>query len=305
MNPRVISLLPSATEIVCALGLEQTLVGRSHECDFPHRVERLPICTAPKVSGADTRTIHHSISAILEHDLSVYSVDGELLRALQPTHIVTQVQCEVCAVSLQDVEAAIAEWTDTAPPRIVALNPQSLDDIFDDIGRAAQALECEAAGAGVVHAMRERMNAVAAVAQIRRPKPRVATIEWIEPLMAAGNWMPELVDFAGGINLFGEVGKHSPWMNWEELVASDPDIIVVFPCGFRIADSLRDLHLLTAHPAWRSLRAARENRVFVADGNQFFNRPGPRLVESLEILAEIFHGLPFGHEGIAWQRMPE
>ncbi len=282
MIPRIVSLLPSATEIVCALGFQDALVGRSHECDFPHGVERLPVCTAPKVSGADTRAIHASVSAILQNDISVYRVDSELLRRLQPTHIVTQIQCEVCAVSLRDVETAIADWTGIAP-KLIPLNPQSLDDVFDDIRRTAAALGID--GQSLVNAMRSKMQAIAAFQHAQ--KPRVVIIEWIEPLMVAGNWMPALVAMAGGTDVLGDDGQPSSWITWDDLEGADPDIIIVAPCGFRIEDSQRDLHLLSSNPKWRSLRAVRDENVFVVDGNQFFNRPGPRLVESLEILAGI------------------
>jgi len=282
VTPRIVSLLPSATEIVCALGFQGALVGRSHECDFPKGVERLPVCTAPKVGGADTRAIHASVSAILQDDISVYRVDSDLLRKLQPTHIVTQIQCEVCAVSLKDVEAAIADWTGIAP-KLIPLNPQSLDDVFDDIRRTAAALGTD--GQSLVNAMRSKIQAIAAFQHAQ--KPRVVIIEWIEPLMVAGNWMPALVAMAGGIDVLGADGQPSAWITWDDLVAADPDILIVAPCGFRIEDSQRDLHLLSSNPKWRSLRAVRDENVFIVDGNQFFNRPGPRLVESLEILAEI------------------
>lgn len=282
MTPRIVSLLPSATEIVCALGFQGALVGRSHECDFPKGVERLPVCTAPKVGGADTRAIHASVSAILQDDISVYRVDSDLLRKLQPTHIVTQIQCEVCAVSLKDVEAAIADWTGIAP-KLIPLNPQSLDDVFDDIRRTAAALGTD--GQSLVNAMRSKIQAIAAFQHAQ--KPRVVIIEWIEPLMVAGNWMPALVAMAGGIDVLGADGQPSAWITWDDLVAADPDILIVAPCGFRIEDSQRDLHLLSSNPKWSSLRAVRNENVFIVDGNQFFNRPGPRLVESLEILAEI------------------
>jgi iron complex transport system substrate-binding protein len=274
---RIVSLLPSATEIVCALGLERSLVGRSHECDFPPGIERLPVCTAPKVGGRDTREIHASVTAILQHDLSVYSVDGELLRELAPTHIVTQIQCEVCAVSLRDVEAALADWSGIAPPRIVALNPRSLDDVFDDIRRTATALNAD--GETLIASMKSRFRTAR---QRRAESPSVVFIEWIEPLMAGGNWMPELIDLAGGRNVL------SSWITWDQLAAADPDVIVVAPCGFNIADSQRDLHYLTSNPAWNNLRAVRSGNVHIEDGNQFFNRPGPRLAESFEILVEIF-----------------
>ena len=279
---RIVSLLPSATEIVCALGFEDALVGRSHECDFPRGVERLPICTEPKVGGRDTRAIHASVSAILQQDISVYRVDAELLRRLQPTHVVTQIQCEVCAVSLRDVENAIADWTGVTP-RIIPLNSQSLDDVFADIRRTGVALGAN--GDSLVETMRSKMRAIASCAPSR--KIRVVIIEWIEPLMVAGNWMPTLVSMAGGIDPLGRSGRPSAWITWDDLAQADPDIIVVAPCGFRIEDSQRDLHLLSSNAKWNSLRAVRAERVFIVDGNQYFNRPGPRLVESLEILAGI------------------
>lgn len=280
-SPRIVSLLPSATEIVCALGLESALVGRSHECDFPHGVERLPVCTSPKVGGRDTREIHDSVSAILEHDISVYDVDAELLRELAPTHVITQIQCDVCAVSLRDVEAVLANWSGVVAPKIVALNPQSLDDVFDDIRRAGAALDAD--GEALVASMNSRMRRIE-----RAKKPRVVFIEWLEPLMSGGNWMPTLIEMAGGIGLLAEAGQHSPWMTWDELAAADPDVIVIGPCGFRPSDTERDLHYLTSNPIWPTLRAVRANAVHIVDGNQYFNRPGPRLVESLDILTEIF-----------------
>ena len=300
MTPRIVSLLPSATEIVCALGFESALVGRSHECDFPHGVERLPVCTAPKVAGADSRAIHASVSEILQQDISVYRVDADLLRRLQPTHVITQIQCDVCAVSLRDVEAAIADWTGVEAPRLVPLNPQSLEDVFEDIRRTAAALGVD--GQALVDAMRSKMAMIAAAAPLR--KPRVAIIEWIEPLMAAGNWMPTLVAMAGGIDVLGREGRHSEWITWDDLSRADPDLIVVAPCGFRIEDSQRDFHLLTAHPIWQSLRAVRSQKVFIVDGNQYFNRPGPRVVETLEILAEMLHPEQFAPEleGVGWKR---
>jgi len=282
MTPRIVSLLPSATEIVCALGFEEALVGRSHECDFPHGIERLPVCTQPKMRGAGTRAIHASVSEILQQDISVYRVDTDVLRTLQPTHIVTQIQCEVCAVSLRDVEAAMAGWIGAAP-QLIALNPQSFDDVFDDIRRTASSLGADRDA--LVDSMRSRMEAIASSALPR--KPRVVIIEWIEPLMVAGNWMPTLVEMSGAIDALGTAGRHSAWITWDDLVHADPDIIVIAPCGFRIEDSQRDLHLLTSDARWQSLRAVRSDRVFIVDGNQFFNRPGPRLVESLQILSDI------------------
>jgi len=287
MTARIVSLLPSATEIVCALGLDGSLVGRSHECDYPECVERLPVCTASKIGHRrTTHDIHAGVSEILRNDLSVYRVESALLRELAPTHIVTQVQCEVCAVSLRDVEEALAGW-EGGSPRIIPLNPQSLEDVFIDIRNLGRSLDREDQAESLVSSMRMRMSAIAEAAEENPNKPRMAVIEWIDPLMVAGNWMPTLVAMAGGIDVMGAADRPSAWIRWKDLALADPDIIVVCPCGFRIDDSMRDWHLLASDPSCNALRAVREERVFIADGNQFFNRPGPRLVESLEILAEI------------------
>jgi iron complex transport system substrate-binding protein len=306
-GPRIASLIASATEIVCALGARDRLVARSHECDFPPGVAALPAVTAPKLDIAKpSGDIDRQVKALLEQALSVYRVDAERLRALRPDVVVTQTQCEVCAVSQTDVESALASWTG-APPQIVSLAPNALADVFADIERVAAALGIDAAGRDLAAAMRARIDAVAARTAALPARPGVAAIEWIEPLMAAGNWVPELVALAGGENLFGRAGAHSPWMEWRDLVAADPDVILVLPCGFDIARGTREMAALTARPEWSSLRAVRRDRVFVLDGNQYFNRPGPRLADSLEILAELLHPQLFTarHHGTGWIRLPQ
>lgn len=304
-EPRIISLIASATEIVCALGFESQMVGRSHECDFPASVKRLPVCTSPKfeVEGLSYE-IDERVKAILQEALSVYRVDADLLERLRPTHIITQSQCEVCAVSLRDVEQAVCQFT-SSQPVVVSLEPNALADVWSDIHRVAAALNALERGEELVTRLRRRMDQITAQARTARSRPTVACVEWIEPLMAAGNWAPELVEMAGGVNLFGEAGKHSPWMSWEELVAADPDVIFISPCGFDIARTTEETDLLTGKLEWPELKAVKENRVFVADGNQYFNRPGPRLVESLEILAEMLHPelFHFGHEDKGWVRV--
>ena len=292
---RVVSLLPSATEIVCALGARAGLVGRSHECDFPAGLQGVSVCTEPKVRvDGNSAEIHASVGSVLENDISVYRVHSELLRRLEPEVIVTQVQCDVCAVSLRDVEASIAGWLDVAVPRIVALNPSTLESIFSDIEAVGDAIGCEAHA--VVTEMRNRIGDIALRAATAATRPRVATIEWISPLMTAGNWIPELIELAGGECLFGRPGEHSPWIEPEEFSRANADIIIAFPCGFSINRTLADLPLLDAR--------LRDASLFVADGNQFLNRPGPRIVESLEILAEIIHPelFDFGHRGRSWVR---
>src|SRR5262249_32092838 len=232
--PRIVSLIASATEIVCALGFEEQLVGRSHECDYPTSVKRLPQCTSPKfdVDGSSYE-IDQRVKAIVEGALSVYRVDAGLLEELKPTHIVTQTQCDVCAVSLRDVEQAVCEFTSTRP-EIVSLEPNSLSDIWADMRRVGAALGATERAELEIERLQNRMNSIALRSRAMSGRPSLAYIEWIEPLMAGGNWMPELVEMAGGSNVFGEAGKHSPWMSWEELVQADPEIIFVSPCGFDI-----------------------------------------------------------------------
>jgi len=302
---RIVSLIASATEIVCALGLEDQLVGRSHECDFPPSVQCLPICTAPKfdVEGSSYE-IEERVKGILQEGLSVYRVDGDKLRALEPTAILTQTQCEVCAVSLRDVEAALCSWIGSRP-QIVSLAPNALADVWKDIHLVGSALGVPGRAEELIGNLQRRMTVIAGRAKPLPRKPTVACIEWIDPLMASGNWIPELVEMAGGINLFGAAGKHAPWLSWSEVCDKEPDILLILPCGFDIRRTRSELPLLQQRPEWPLLRAVREQRVYVTDGNQYFNRPGPRLVESLEILAELFHPelFHFGHEQTGWQRL--
>ncbi|MEP7289279.1 MAG: cobalamin-binding protein [Chloroflexota bacterium] len=301
----IVSLIPSATEIVCALGFEAQLVGRSHECDYPITVQQLPPCTEPKFDPHGTSgEINMQVKEILHEALSVYNVHTDLLKQLQPEVIVTQSQCEVCAVSLADVERAACDWLDTSA-QIVSLEPNALADVFRDIQRVAQALGVPERGDVFVAQMKQYMAGIEQQSRNIAHQPTVACIEWIDPLMAAGNWMPELVEMAGGVNLFGQAGQHSPWMTWADLQAQDPEVIVLLPCGYDIARACQDVPILTQQPGWAELRAVQQHRVYVTDGNQYFNRPGPRLSDSLEILAEILHPevFHFGHEGSAWLRL--
>ena len=305
--PRVVSLLPSATEIAVALGFEAHLVGRSHECDFPPAVEALPALTATKLrKGLSSVEIDQRVQEIVRQGLSAYEVDAQRLRALRPDVILTQTQCAVCAVTPRDLEEALAAWSG-AEPALVSLAPDNLADVWGDFGRVGAALGLPTASAeATVARLKDRLAALAARAQAAPRRPRVAAVEWIAPLMAAGNWVPELVALAGGDNLFARPGQHSPWLEWEALAAADPDVVVLMPCGFRIPQTLAELAPLAGDPRWRGLRAVREGRVYAADGHHLFNRPGPRLVESAETLAEILHPghFDFGHRGRYWVAAP-
>jgi len=300
---RVVSLLPSLTEIVCALGCAERLVARSHECDHPAEVEGLPVVTAPRFEPVGSSgEIDDRVKHLLGDGLSIYRVDAERLRELAPDLVLTQDQCEVCAVSLPDVEAALAEWTG-GTPRVVSVAPLTLGDVFGDFGRIAAVLGVPEAGRALTARLSERVAEIGEQTGALTGRPRVALIEWLDPLMSAGNWMPELVRLAGGTPLHGRAGQHSPWIDWETVRADDPDVMVLLPCGFDMARTREELPLLTALPGFAELRAVRTGRVFLTDGNQYMNRPGPRLVESLEILAELCHPdrFDFGHRGSAWQ----
>lgn len=303
---RIVSLIASATEISCALGLEDQLVARSHECDWPPSITHLPQASKPSfLTGGSSKAIDLAVKERLAKALSIYEVDAELLARLRPDVILTQTQCEVCAVTPGDVERAACALTGH-PVRIVALEPNRLGDVWEDIRRVALACGVAARGEELISRLRRRVLEIGVHAGQLKPKPGVAVIEWIEPLMTAGNWMPELLELAGGVPLFGEAGKHSPWLEWSDVIAKDPDVLLVSPCGFDIARTRRELAVLEALPGWPQLRAVQAGRVIVADGNAFFHRPGPRLVESLEILAEVLHPevFAFGHRDRGWIPLP-
>ncbi len=298
---RVVTLIASATEIVAALGCGDRLVGRSHECDHPPLALTLPALTEPKFKVEGTSgDIDRKVRAIVAEGLSVYRVDAEQLRSLAPDVIVTQDHCGVCAVSLSDVEAATCDWVG-GPARIVSLRPDGLTDVYDDIRKVAAALAVEERGDKLIAEMRHRFTDLRE-RSTRLPRPRVAFVEWSEPLMCGGNWMPTLIDIAGGDNLFGTAGGKSEVLAWADFAGADPEVIVIAPCGYHLAASLRDHEMLAQIPGWEKLSAVRQGRVCCADGNAYFNRPGPRLVESAEIMAEILHPdhFAFGHRGRGW-----
>lgn len=302
---KIVSLIPSATEIVAVLGLTNALVGRSHECDYPAEVKDLPVCTQPKFNpDGSSGEIHDRVTELLQSALSVYRVETETLEKLQPTHIITQAQCDVCAVSLAEVEASVASLT-KSHPQIISLQPNFLAEVWADIERVATSLGVD--GNEVIFQLKKRVQVCVektqnlAVTDI----PNVACIEWSHPLMAAGNWIPELVKFAGGNSLFGVVGKHSPWLKWEELLAANPEVIIFMPCGFDLERTRQDSLELINRPEWQDLSAVKSGKVYITDGNSYFNRPGPRLVDSVEILAEILHPdlFNFGYQGIGWEQL--
>ena len=305
---RVVSLLPSATEIVSALGCASRLIGRSHECDHPPGVEELSVCTRPRINlSGSSAEINSSVKDAVKDAVAIYEVLKDQLQRLAPDVIVTQSQCDVCAVSLQEVEAAVASWTGQ-DVTLVSLEPRTLNGVYKDIERVAGALEVPEAGHDLIAAMTDRAGAVAEKAlNLENPPenpPSVACIEWTDPLMAAGNWVPEMVALAGGHDPFGKTGEHAPSLTWEALVKADPDVIILMPCGYGLERTLGELPGLQSQAGWKDLKAVRDGRVYATDANAYFNRPGPRLADSIEILAEILHpgAFDFGYGGTGWKR---
>lgn len=302
MGRRVVSLLPSATETVAALGHVDELVGRSHECDFPERVVDLPVVSRPRRAPVGTSAdVHRGVVDLLAHVLSIYEVDPDALRAADPDLIITQDLCRVCAVAEDEVVEA-ARTHLGGDVEVLTSSPMTLDDVFADIRRIAGALGDPGAGDELVARLRGELDDLAAaVADLGRP--RLAHLEWADPLMAPGNWTPELIEIAGCEPVLGIRGGHAPFISVEALAEADPDVLLVAPCGYDLPRSVEDGDVLEALDGWADLRAVREGRVAFADGSAYFNRPGPRLVTSAEIVAAVAHGVGPAVElgGSAWR----
>jgi len=293
---RIVSLLASATEMVAALGYQDHLVGRSHECDYPSEVLALPVVstvqidihvTSAEIDAQVRQRIHQPKpdNPALQA-LSIYALDLELLQQLRPDVILTQTQCEVCAVNERDVRQAIAQLTGLHP-QVVSLAPYRLQDVWEDVRRIGNVLDDPDRAQILVQHYQQRLDDLRHKTTVFGLEPRVAVLEWLDPLMGAGNWTPELVSYAGAKNLFGEVGHHSPSLGWEDLQMADPDVIILGPCGYSLERTIKDVPLLSGHPIWQELKAVRERTVYAIDGNQYLNRSGPRLVESAELLAQM------------------
>lgn len=300
---RVVSLLPATTEVVAALGHADLLVGRSHECDHPAVVATLPVLSRPRREPVGTSAdIHRGVLELLEQVLSIYRIDADALRTAAPDLIVTQDLCRVCAVGRDEVVEA-ARTHLGGDVEVLTSSPSTLDEVFADIGRIGAALGDIDAGARLVDELRAGLTAVAAAVE-GRPHRRVLLLEWVDPLMAGGNWAPELVEVAGADPVLGVRGGHSPIIDLGDVVGADPDVIVVAPCGYDLDRAWQEREVLRRLPGWDELTAVRRGEVVVADGSAFFNRPGPRLVESAAIVAAAVHGVgpAVAMEGVAWRR---
>ena len=279
-------MLPSATEIVCALGFEEQLVGISHSCNYPLSILDRRVVTSTHVPCTESSAnIDSYVREHLTGHEALYDLDVDALQELKPDVIVSQALCDVCAVATGDVTRALEDLP--TRPTLIDLTPNTLDDVFDDILRVGEALDADARAATLVRSLRERCARIDAVAVSKRP--RVAFLEWLIPPFNGGHWNPELVRLAGGIELLGAHGLASSTLTWQHVVDADPDLVFIACCGLRVERALEDVELLRDQPEWSSLRAVRDGQVFVTDGNAYFASPGPRLVDGLEIMAHALH----------------
>ena len=288
---RIISLLPSATEIICSLGLREHLVGVTHECDYPADVVGLPMVTKSAIPhDASSIEIDQLVHSQLETTTALYSLNVKLLDELQPDIIVTQALCEVCAVSEAEIEASICRLSKR--PRVVNLEPMCLKDVFDTLLLVGQETNQRDIAVDVVHALNTRVERVRVLTESHIKKaqyPKVAFLEWIDPPFNAGHWTPELIEMAGGIDCMGNKHQPSQTTLWERIIEVQPDVMFVACCGFSMERAIQDLPILQANEGWEDLPCVKRNRVYFSDGNSYFNRPGPRLVDSLEIIANALH----------------
>lgn len=296
---KIVSLLPSATEMICTLGVEDQLVGVTHECDYPPSVQRLPRVTRTLIpADAASGEIDRLVSEQLKTTKALYTLDVPRLKELRPDVIVTQSLCDVCAVSPNEVQTALAQLPGT--PRVVNLEPQSLEGMFDAIRQVASAVGVSADE--TIRHLLARVETVKARSATLTDRPRVALLEWLDPPFSSGHWSPELVRLAGGLEGLGKEGQPSRRLRWEDVIAWQPEVIVIACCGFTVERALQDLAAVRTIAGWQELPAVRFGRVYVADGSQYFNRPGPRLVDSLERLANALHPdrhpLPDGAPGL-------
>lgn len=286
---RAVSLLPAATEIVGALGLMDRLGGVSHECDFPAAAAGLPRVTVAPLAGAaiPSGEVDRRVREMLASEGTLYRLDGDLLRSLAPDLILTQALCDVCAADY----GSVREFARTlpGPPRVLSLDPSSLEEILGNVRQVAEALGQPARAEPVVASLRARIDSVRRDAAEARTRPRCFLLEWLDPVYASGHWGPELVALAGGVEVLGRAGEDSRRVPWEAVLEAAPEVLVLACCGYPAERTLRELPALRARPGWADLPAVRAGRVFVADANAYFSRPGPRIVDSLEILAAILH----------------
>jgi iron complex transport system substrate-binding protein len=298
-SSKIVSLLPSATEIVCALGLENSLVAITHECDFPPHISDRPAITASRISH-ETMTsaeIDHAVRSQLDGHGSIYDLDTRLLEKLAPELILTQELCDVCAVSYKQVQKAARMYV--ADAKVVSLEPNTIGDIFDNILTVGDLAGVPDIAQEVVSGLQARLDNVCEKIPENVSRPRAFMLEWLEPAFAPGHWVPEQVEIAGGVSLLGEAGERSVTTTYDAIFESNPGILVLIPCGYYTGDILRQLKGTRFPAAWRNMDAVKNGQVWALDATSYFSRPGPRVVDGVEILAKLFHPDIFGAPGPA------
>ena len=289
---RIVSLLPSATELVCGLGLQNQLVGVSHECDYPASVVGLPILTSSRIpEGLDSGSIDHLVTEQLKSDQALYDLNIGVLTSLRPDLIVTQALCDVCAVSGNDVARAVGSLPNN--PKVINLEPNCLTDVLDTVELLAEAADCVKQGQIYLRELRYRISQVNAKSSVinRSDKPRVALLDWLDPIFDGGHWSPEIIELAGGIACFGNKREPSQRRSWNDLIQAKPEIIFIALCGFNVERSMQDVEDFFGSQEFSVLRDQVGSKIFLVDGNAYFSRPGPRLVDALEIMANAIHPL--------------
>jgi len=285
---RIVSLLPSATEIICSLGLGDQLVGVTHECDYPEWVQQMPRVTRTLIpTDASSAAIDELVRERLKTQRALYTLDLPTLERLQPDLIVTQALCDVCAVAEEEVKAAACSLP--GQPRVLNLEPTTLADVLNTMLQVGEAASRPTEARTTVEELRRRIDAVAARTTRLPHRPRVVLLEWVAPPFCCGHWSPELVRLAGGEEMLGRPGQPARTLQWNEVVAARPEVLVLACCGFSVERTRQDLPILQGSPGWSELPCVRTGRVHVVDGSAYFSRPGPRLVDSLEILANLLH----------------
>ena len=292
---RIVSLLPSATELICGLGLRQQLVGVSHECDYPNSVIGLPVLTSSRIpEGLDSGSIDHLVTEQLKSDQALYDLNIDALTSLRPDLIVTQALCDVCAVSGNDVARAVGGLPNN--PNVINLEPNCLTDVLDTVELLAEAADCVKQGQIYLRELRYRISRVNNKSSVINlsDKPRVALLDWLDPIFDGGHWSPEIIELAGGIACFGNKKEPSQRRSWNDLIQAKPDIIFIALCGFNVERSMQDVEDFFSSQEFSVLRDQVGSKIFLVDGNAYFSRPGPRLVDALEIMANALH--PLAHK---------
>ena len=301
---RIVSFLPSATEMIYALGLGDQLVGVTHECDYPPEVQTKPVVvrSAIETKGLSPQQIDETVSRTLKAGQSLYIVDEGLLKELEPDLILTQDLCQVCAPSCNEVGRVINFLPKS--PEVVYLTPTCLSDIFDNLKQVGEATGRFNEAVRLIRELQERVNAVAERAHPLSSRPRVFCMEWLSPPYNAGHWMPEIVELAGGREGLARRGKDSIRMAWGQILEYAPEVLILSPCGFNLPDVVRQAHLLTTYPDWEQLPAVKNSRIYAVDANSYFARPGPRIVDGIELLAHLIHPEQFSWLGSPWAYRP-